>query len=75
MPCACGARGASAARAGFGFALNAAATFDVFYWLQITNFDALFDSAPNGANHFDVWDLCIRTLNALPNPSFRTTVT
>jgi hypothetical protein len=59
MPCACGARGTSAARAGLGFALNTTATFDVFYWLQVTNFDVLFDSASNGANHFDVWDFGI----------------
>ena len=68
-PRACALRGASAACDGFGFARNAAATFDVFYWLQVTNFDVLFDlgapsgtkrldmlfdSRPNGANHFDV---------------------
>jgi hypothetical protein len=61
MPCACGARGASAACAGFGFAVNTATTFDVFYWLQVMNFDVLFDSAPNGANHFDVQDFGIHT--------------
>ena len=38
---ACGAR---AAFDGFGFAPNTAATFDVFYWLQVTNCDVLFDS-------------------------------
>src|SRR4030095_2235661 len=70
-PCACGVRGASAACDGFGFARKTAAPFDVFYWLQVTNFDVLFDSgtssgadhfdvlfnygAPNGANHFDVF--------------------
>jgi hypothetical protein len=54
-PCACGVRGASAACDGFGLARNTATTFDVFYWLQITNFDVFFDSvAPSGANHFDV---------------------
>src|SRR5262249_41289830 len=37
------------------------APFDVFYWLQVTNFDVLFDSAPKGANHFDVWDYGIHT--------------
>jgi len=30
---ACGARGAPPACGGFGFARNAATTFDVFYWL------------------------------------------
>jgi hypothetical protein len=60
MPCACGVRGASAACDGFGFARKTAAPFDVFYWLQVTNFDVLFDSAsPKGANHFDVWDFGI----------------
>jgi hypothetical protein len=73
-PCACGVRGASAACDGFGFARKTAAPFDVFYWLQVTNFDVLsdsgtpsgadhfdvlFDSAPKGANHFDVWDFGI----------------
>jgi len=33
---------------GFGFARNTATTFDVFYWLQVTNFDGLLNSAPNG---------------------------
>ena len=65
MPCACGARDASAAGAGFGFALNTATTFDVFYWLQVANFDALFDSAPNSANHFHVWDFDIHGKMAL----------
>jgi hypothetical protein len=42
------ARGASAAFGGFGFTLKTAATFDVFYWLQVTNYGflyVLFDSA------------------------------
>jgi hypothetical protein len=59
MPCACGVRGASAACDGFGFARKTASPFDVFYWLQVTYFDVLFDSAPKGANHFDVWDFGI----------------
>jgi hypothetical protein len=73
-PCACGVRGASAACDGFRFARKTAAPFDVFYWLQVTNFgvlfdygaprganhfDVLFDSAPKGANHFAVWDFDI----------------
>jgi hypothetical protein len=35
------ARGASAF-GGFGFALKTAATFDVFYWLQVTNYGVLY---------------------------------
>jgi len=62
---ACGARAASAACDGFGFAPNAAATFDVFYWLQVTNFDVLFDSAPSRSNYINVWDLCIHAPNGL----------
>jgi hypothetical protein len=54
--------GASAACVGFGPARNTAATFDVFYWLQVTNYGVLyvlFDSAPSGSNYIDVWDLCL----------------
>jgi hypothetical protein len=51
--------GAYAARDGFGFARNSAAattTFDVFYWLQVTNFDVPpFDPAPRGLDHIDVY--------------------
>jgi len=37
---------------GFGIPSNAATTFDVFFWLQVTNFDvSLFHSAPNGPDH------------------------
>ena len=59
MPCACGVLRASAACDGFGFARKGAAPFNVFYWFQITNFEALSDLAPKGANHFDVWDFGI----------------
>jgi hypothetical protein len=45
---ACGACAACAACDGFGFARNTATTFDVFYWLQVRNFDGLLNSAPNG---------------------------
>ena len=48
---------ARAARYWFGFACNAAATFDVFYWLQVTaNFDdaPLLQSSPNGVNYNDI---------------------
>ena len=58
-------RGASAACGGFGFARNTPATFDVFYWLQVTNCDVLFDSAPSRSNYIDVWDLCIHAPNGL----------
>ena len=54
--------GASAACGGFGRARNTAATFDAFYWLQVTNYGllyVLFDSAPSGSNYIDVWDLCL----------------
>src|SRR6266403_4232457 len=50
--------GACAACDGFGFARNTAATFDVFYWLQVTNYGilyVLFDSAPSGSNYIDIW--------------------
>ena len=61
------ARGASVAFGGFGFALNTAATFDVFCWLQVTNYGVLyvlFDSAPSGSNYIDVWDLCLHAQTA-----------
>src|SRR6266481_7971373 len=52
---ACTARGACAACGGFEFARNAATTtFDVFYWLQVTNFNVLLKSAPNGADYIDI---------------------
>jgi hypothetical protein len=50
-------RGAGAASGRFGFALNTAATFDVFYRLQVTNyglFNILFESTPNGSDHVNV---------------------
>jgi hypothetical protein len=54
------ARGASASCGGFGFARNTATTFDVLYWLQVTNFDVLLNSAPpNGLDYIDVWGLCL----------------
>jgi len=63
------ARGASAAFGGFGFALNTAATFNVSYWLQVTNYGVpyvLFDPAPSGSNYIDVWDLCLHAQTASP---------
>jgi hypothetical protein len=51
---------ACAACDGFGFARNTATTFDVLYWLQVTNFDVLLNSAPpNGLDYIDVWGLCL----------------
>jgi hypothetical protein len=52
---ACGTRAARAARDGFGIARNTAATFDVFLWLQVTNFDmSLLHSAPSGPDHIEI---------------------
>lgn len=65
----CGAPGALAC-GGFGFARNTPATFDVFYRLQVTNYgllNVLFDSAPSGSNHIDVWDLSLHLEMASPN--------
>ena len=62
-------RGASAACGGFGFAPNTAAAFDVFYWLQVTNYGVLyvlFNSAPSGSNYIDVWDLFLYAQTASP---------
>ena len=66
---ACRARGALAC-GGFGFARNTTATFDVFYWFQVTNYGVLyvlFDSAPRGSNHIDVWDVFLHVQMASPN--------
>jgi hypothetical protein len=63
------ARGASAALGGFGFARKTAATFDVSYWLQVTNYCVLyvaFDPAPSGSNYINVWDLCLHAQTASP---------
>jgi hypothetical protein len=43
---------------GFGFVRNTGTTFDVFYWYQVTNFDGLPDSGPNGPDYIDIWGLC-----------------
>jgi hypothetical protein len=52
---ACGTRAARAARDGFGFARDTATAFNVFFWLQITNFDvSLLRSAPNRPDHIDI---------------------
>jgi len=64
-----------AARGGLGFAHNTAATFDVFYWLQVTNYGVLyvsFDSAPSGSNYIE---LGIRAFILKPPPQlFRSNV-
>jgi len=56
---------------GFGFAaIRSPATFDIFYWRQVTNDGVLyvvFDSAPSGSNHIDAWDLSLHLQkNGLP---------
>ena len=54
------AYGACAACDGFGFVRNTATTFDVFYWLQVTNFEMSFlNSAPSGPDYIDIWGLCL----------------
>jgi hypothetical protein len=64
----CGAPG-TLASGGFGFARYTPATFDVFYWPQVTNYGVLyvlFDSAPSGSNYIDVWDLSLHLQMASP---------
>jgi len=61
------ARGTCAACGGCGFARNAAApAFDVFFCLQVTNFDvSLLHSAPNGPDHIHIviFVLCLHGPN------------
>jgi hypothetical protein len=61
----------SLACGGFGFAATRSpATFDIFHWVQIANyglFYILFDSAPSGSNHIDVWELFLHLKIASPN--------
>ena len=64
---ACAAHGAPPPMV--GFARNTPA-FDVFYWLQVTNYGVLyvlFDSPPSGSNPVDVWDLYLHVQMASPN--------
>jgi len=64
---ACAARGAPAPVV--GFARNTT-SFDVFYWLQVTNYGVryvLFDSPPSGSNHIDIWDLFLHLQIASPD--------
>jgi hypothetical protein len=68
------ARGVSAACGGFGFALNTAATFDVFFGVQVTNYGVLyvlFESAPNGLDYIDVWVLFLHAQTASPIISWK----
>ena len=52
---AVGPRVTGAACDGFGIARNTATTFDVFFWLEVTNFDmSLLRSPPNGPDHIDI---------------------
>jgi hypothetical protein len=62
---------ACAACNGFGFARNTTTTFDVFYWLQVTNFDVLLNSAPNGPDYIDIWGLCLHAQLFRSNVRFR----
>jgi hypothetical protein len=48
------ARGPSAAFVGFGFALKTATTFDVFYWLQVTNYGVLYIPFSLGAKRIEL---------------------
>ncbi len=54
---------ACAACDGFGFARNTATTFGVFYRLQVTNFDGLLNSAPNGPDYINILGLCLHAPN------------
>ncbi len=68
------ARAACAVSDGFGFAGNSTTTFDVFSWLQVTNFDvSLLHSAPNGPDHLDIgiFVLCLHGQLFRSNVRFR----
>ena len=59
----------------FGFALNTAATFDVFYGVQVTNYGVLyvlFESTPNRLDYMDIWVLSLHVQTAFPiiSPTF-----
>jgi hypothetical protein len=55
---------------GIGFAaICPPATFDIFYRFQVANYGVLyvlFDSAPGGSNHVDVWELFLHLQIASP---------
>ena len=64
--------GACAACDGFGFARNTATTFDVFYWLQVTNFEMSFlNSAPSGPDYIDILAWCLHAQLFRSNVRFR----
>jgi hypothetical protein len=56
---------------GFGFPTALPpATFDIFHRVQVTNYGVLyvvFDSAPSGSNHIDIWDLFLHLQIASPD--------
>jgi hypothetical protein len=63
---ACAARAAAPPVVGFA---RSTASFDVFYWLQVTNYGVLyvlFDSPPSESKHIDVWDLRLHVQMASP---------
>ena len=70
---ACAPRGTWAACGGGGFVRDATAitTFDVFYWLQVTNFDVLLNSAPSGPDYIDIVVLCLHAQSFRSNVRFR----
>ena len=61
---------------GFGFApTRSPATFDFLHWAQVANyglFYILFESAPSGSNHIDVWDVFLHLQIASANYSVAT---
>ena len=68
----CGARVVSAACGGFRFARNTAATFGIFYWLQVTNIDvSLFEPAPSGPDYIDIFGVCLHAPLFRSNARFR----
>src|SRR5205823_3574326 len=63
----CGARDACAACDG----RNTAATFNVFNWLQVSNFDVLFNSAPNGLDYIGILGFALHPRLFRSNIRFR----
>src|SRR5262245_29730003 len=52
---------------GFGIAGNTGTTFDVFFWIEVANFDVpLVQSAPNGPDYIDVVIFVLRVHSSLP---------
>lgn len=56
---------------GFGFsAIGSPAAFDILYRREVSDYGVLyvlFDSAPGGSNHIDVWDLFLHLRIVSPN--------